>query len=79
MTNYKQKYDIRTSPIIEGLEDGIGDIIQNFKNNAEDSGHINYGLLDQLDISLYEKFLEIKANFDVQVPLRLKQKILFRI
>lgn len=79
MYNFKKKFLIKDSKAIGVLQDELGNIIDDFKKNNKDPDHINYGLIDQLDDSLYDEFLTLKADFDDYVPLDHNSQILTRI
>lgn len=68
---YKVRYKIKDVSALDILEKGIGKIIQKYKINDEDDKlpYIDYSVLDQLDIDIYDKFLSLKALFDEYVPI----------
>ncbi len=79
MYNFKQKYVLNDSKEIDKLEELIGEVISNFKSTVVDKLHVNYGLIDQLDIELYDKFLDIKSNYNIYVPIRNDYRLISEI
>lgn len=67
MYNFKKRYYIGDEDCVEDLENMIGNSIDTFKEE-EANHHIDFGIIDQLDKDLYEKFLDIKAFYNKFAP-----------
>lgn len=67
MYNFKKRYYIADEDTVEDLENMIGSTIDGFKED-EATRHIDFGIIDQLDKDLYQKFLDIKANYNKLAP-----------
>lgn len=75
---YKKKYFIKDTKSLDELENKIGKIIDNFKNNS-DPENVSFELIDQLDMDIYDEFLEIKSLFDDYVPFAENVSILDKV
>ena len=76
--SYKKKYDIKDSKSLDNLENKISKAIDEFKSN-NGPFKLNFELIDQLDIDVYDEILEIRANFDDFVPLGKNEKAVEKI
>ena len=65
--SYKKKYKIKDSKSLDFLENGFSKKIEIFKKKIGPF-KIDFELIDQLDIDIYDEILEIRANFDDFVP-----------
>ena len=75
---YKKKYFIKDTKSLDQLENMIGNVIDNFKKNS-DPQTVNFELIDQLDMDIYDEFLEIKSLFDDYVPFSKNLSILDKV
>lgn len=67
MYNFKKRYYIGDEDCVEDLENMIGTTLDTFKIE-EASHHIDFGIIDQLDKDLYDKFLDIKGFYNKFAP-----------
>lgn len=60
--NFKVRFSIKDDQALDQLERSIGDLIDKYKINIDgDLAEVEYQVLDQLDIDIYDKFLDIKS------------------
>ncbi len=78
LINFKQFFLIKNDSCIEELEEKLGTAINEFRKDftIKDT---NFGLVDQLDLDLYEKMLIIKSEKNILVPYNRDPEILTNI
>lgn len=68
--NFKIRFRIKDDQTLEQLEKTLGTLIEEYKINIDGVlANIQYRLLDQLDIDIYNKFLDLKAQLDDYSPI----------
>ena len=75
MYNFKKQFLINDEDCVEDLESLLGTTIDKFKSDNGTS-KLDFGLIDQLDKELYDKFLDIKANYNSYAPFDKDPQIL---
>lgn len=69
--NFKMKFKIKDDQSLEKLERILGAWIDKYKLNIDgDLSNIKYRVLDQLDMDIYNKFLDLKALMDDYSPVK---------
>lgn len=67
MYNFKKQFLINDEDCVEDLESLLGTTIDKFKED-NGSAKLDFGLIDQLDKELYDKFLDMKAYYNSYAP-----------
>lgn len=67
MYNFKKQFLINDEDCMEDLESLLGTTIDKFKSDNGTS-KLDFGLIDQLDKELYDKFLDMKAYYNSYAP-----------
>lgn len=68
--NFKIRFRIKDDQSLENLEKILGKWIDKYKLNIDgDLANIKYRILDQLDMDIYNKFLDLKALMDDFSPV----------
>jgi hypothetical protein len=75
---YKKKYHIKDTQSLDSLEVLLSNTVEQFKNQ-NGPFDVNFELIDQLDIDLYDELLEIRSTFDDYVPLYQNPQIIEKI
>ena len=75
MYNFKKQFLINDEDCVEDLESLLGTTIDKFKADNGTS-KLNFGLIDQLDKELYDKFLDVKAYYNSYAPFDKDPQIL---
>ena len=76
---YQREFEIKELQSIDELENILGNTISYWKSDIIKDQKSNFGLLDQLEVSLYEFFLDINGNFNNYFPIDNKPSILYRV
>ena len=71
MYTYKKMFQVNDMDAVENLENLIGSKIDTFKNdNIISKDPMDFGLVDQLDKSIYNEFLNIKSDYNNYSPVQ---------
>lgn len=77
---YQKEFHINGLIAINNLENILGNTIRNWKEDiVNQKKNVNFGLYDQLEVSLYERTLDLRGDYDSYSPISNKSSILFRI
>jgi hypothetical protein len=70
MYTYKKMFQVSDMDVVENLESLIGNKIDEMKAEASPmTDPLEFGVLDQLDKSVYNEFLQIKADYNNYAPI----------